>query len=86
LSNTDNQLEYIEAALRDHARGMSEDQWRLFVAQTRPPSDPATARASIAAKAGQLLNVERDHNGPVGSWAAAVAARAQPQQPEQPTR
>jgi hypothetical protein len=48
---------------------------------------PANVRQSISQKAAQLLNeVERDHNGPVGVWAATVAARApQPQpQPEQP--
>jgi hypothetical protein len=71
----------MEAALRDYARGMDEDSWRMFVAQTRPPSDPASARASIAAKTDQLLSVPRDENGAVGSFAAAAAARGPAWQP-----
>ena len=63
--------ELLDAALQERARGMSEDQWQLFVAKTRPPSftqkfdDPAdkmrALSAAIAQKSSQRTRV--DHNG-----------------------
>jgi hypothetical protein len=80
----------LHASVEEYLAGLSNEDWSALASRVRPPepTDPVTARASVARKAADLLNnVERDHNGPVGGWAAAVAARApQPQQPEQPTR
>jgi hypothetical protein len=79
----------LHASVEEYLAGLSDEDWRALSARVRPPmpTDPVTARASIAHKAGQLLAVERDENGPVGSFSAAVAARAPQQspQPEQPT-
>ena len=57
---SDDPGELLMAALREKARGMSDAEWSLFVAQTRPPdlSQPFTdgadriraVRASIASK------------------------------------
>jgi hypothetical protein len=69
---------------------MTDDEYAALSAEARPPepTNPVTARASIAAKAGQLLNLPRDENGAVGAWAATVAARAPrpTPQPEPPTQ
>lgn len=72
-----------QSALREYARSLSDEEWNLFSAQVRPPSDPASARRSIAGKAQQLWDVPKDRNGAVGSMAAAVAAR-QPEPRPQP--
>jgi hypothetical protein len=57
---------------------MTDDEFRQLAAEARPPepTDPVSARQSIAHKAGQLWNVARDENGPIGSMAVATAARA----------
>jgi hypothetical protein len=79
-----------QAALREYARSLSDEQWNLFTAQVRPPTeipvtDPVSARQSIAAKSSQLLAVDRTADGsPANSWTAAVAARQPASQP-QPT-
>jgi hypothetical protein len=67
---------------------MTDDEFRQLTAEARPPTptDRATSVASIGAKAAQLLNVERDHNGAVGGWAAAAAARGPAWQPPEPTQ
>ena len=86
MSTDDEQRQ--QAALREYARSLSDEQWNLFSAQVRPPerTDPARARQSIAAKSAQLLSLPRDENGIVGGFAATVAARQPrtPAQPEQP--
>jgi hypothetical protein len=75
---------------RDRAVGyvaaMTDDEYRQFTAEARPPTptDPVSARASIAAKTGQLLNVVRDENGAVGAWSAVVNAAAARQPAPQP--
>jgi hypothetical protein len=71
-----------QAALREYARSLTDEQWNLFTAQVRPPTDTASVRRSLAAAAQQMWETPRDHNGVIGSMAAATAAR-QPQ-PEPP--
>lgn len=81
MSTDDEQRQ--QAALREYARGLSDDQWNMFTTQVRPPTDAASARQSIAAKAQQMWETPRNHNGVIGSMAAAAAARARPlPQPE----
>jgi hypothetical protein len=64
---------------------MTDDEFRQLAAEARPPTptDPASARASIAAKAQAMWDTPRDHNGPTGpgSFAAAAAARGPARQP-----
>jgi hypothetical protein len=76
----------FKAAVEQHVSNMSAEDFAAL-ARLRQPSTPAEARASIARKAAELLAVERDENGPVGSFAASVAARqpAPLPQPEPPT-
>jgi len=54
LSDNDNERELLVAALSETARGMSADEWNVFVAQTRPTdykafTDPADRRRAVAA-------------------------------------
>jgi hypothetical protein len=69
MSDVEDPAALFRAALEEHARGMTDDEFRLFVAKTRPPDfnqrDPADRRrnimASIAAKQSKRPRV--DHNG-----------------------
>jgi hypothetical protein len=68
----------LHASVEEYLAGLPDEDWRALAARVRPPepTDPVSARASIAHKAGQLLNVARDENGALGSFAASVQARA----------
>lgn len=96
---SDNDEELRLAALREHARGLSDDDWRLFSAQVRPPAAPAAQpaadesnlpamrRSEARSKIDQLMQITAA-SGPNGfqGIAAATAAHARqaPTQPQPP--
>jgi hypothetical protein len=63
--------ELMRAALEEHCRAMSDEEFRLFTAKTRPPSfnqpDAADRRkaisASIAYKSAKYRAIPKDANG-----------------------
>jgi len=70
MSDVEDPAALMQAALEEHARRLSNDEWRLFVAKTRPPDysqfrDPADREkailSGIAAKSQRRPRV--DHNG-----------------------
>jgi hypothetical protein len=82
-----NDPEVTQAAIEDYLAGMNDADFGALVARTRPPTDSASARASIGAKAGQLLSVPRTADGsPAGSWASSVAARQPQPRPAEPPK
>lgn len=57
MSDDSDQRELLESALREHVRGMSEDDFRTFVAETRPPNSVAQLkRAAQQIISGDRLN------------------------------
>jgi hypothetical protein len=68
----------LHASVEEYLASLSDGDWRALSARVRPPTDPASARASIATKAQQMWETPRDHNGPTGpgSFAAAAQSRA----------
>ncbi|HME16656.1 MAG TPA: hypothetical protein VKG83_14645 [Mycobacterium sp.] len=73
----------LNASVEEYLAGLSDEDWRALSARVRPPTDPASARASLAQKANAMWETPRDRNGVVGSMAAATAAR-QPHPQSQP--
>src|SRR5260370_1400235 len=71
------------AALRQTARGMSDDEWNVFVAQTRPPDD---AKAGIE-QARVRIKTEQDAViWPILQLHAAEAVHEQAHAKEKPAR
>lgn len=66
----------LNAELEEHLSSLSDGDFRALVARVRPPTDAASVRASLAAKANDMFVTPRNCNGPTegGSFAAAAAA------------
>jgi hypothetical protein len=84
--------ENLQSALEDHLASMNPSDWAALVARVRPPTDPASARATIGAKCSQLWQVTQQcgENGYTAGISDAAAARAphpapQPEPPAAPT-
>lgn len=52
MSDDNAERDMLESALREHVRGMSEDDFRTFVAETRPPN----SAEQLKTVAGQFLS------------------------------
>jgi hypothetical protein len=70
----------FRAAVEQHVAAMSNEDFAKLTA-LRPPTDAASTRRSIGAKAQQLWDTPRDANGALGGWAAAAKAREPQPQP-----
>src|SRR5271165_2823568 len=61
----------FRAAVEQHVAAMSNEDFAKLTA-LRPPTDAASTRRAIATKAQQMWDTPRDHNGVIGSMAAAA--------------
>jgi len=55
----------FRAAVEQHVAGMSPEDFAAMTARVCPPTDPASVRRSIAAKAQQMAETPRSVNGGV---------------------
>lgn len=59
MSASDEQ-QRLESELREYVRGMSDDEFRAFVTETRPPDEP---RPGDAGRAAALRRFPQNHKG-----------------------